>query len=335
MKVRTERPSLGPLLQKFFCEWLVAQRDVSPRTVASYRDTFRLLLRYAHRHTGRSPTALSLADIDERLVLGFLDHLEKDRRNSPRSRNVRLVAIRSFLHFASYRDPAALQSIQRALRIPMKRFERPLLGFLSRDEMDAVVAAPDRSTWSGRRDHAMFSAFYNTGARVSEVVAIKVGDVDLGRQPRVRVHGKGRKERAVPLWKPTAALLTDWLRDTRRDLDAPLFPNRAGEQMSRAGVEDRLRIAVAKASASFPSLRGRRISPHTIRHTTAMHLLQAGVDLTVVAMWLGHESPSTTHGYVEADLAMKERALNKMQPPKNRRRRFRASDDLLTFLDSL
>jgi site-specific recombinase XerD len=335
MKVRMARPNLGPLLQQFFCEWLVAQRDVSPRTVASYRDTFRLLLRYAHVHTGKPPTALGLADIDERLVLGFLDHLEKERRNSPRSRNVRLVAIRSFLHFASYGDPAALQSIQRALAIPMKLFERPLLGFLSREEMDAVVAAPDRSTWSGRRDHAMFSAFYNTGARVSEVIALKVGDVDLGRHARVRVHGKGRKERAVPLWKATAALLSDWLRDTRRDLDAPLFPNRAGEQMSRAGVEDRLRIAVATASSSFPSLRGRRVSPHTIRHTTAMHLLQAGVDLTVVAMWLGHESPSTTHGYIEADLAMKERALNQMQAPKDRRRRFRASDDLLTFLDSL
>lgn len=326
---------LSRLLQNFFCQRLLTQRRASPQTIASYRDAFRLLLRYAAEHTRKPPASLSLDDIDAPLVLGFLDHLESQRGNSPRSRNARLAAIRSFLHFASFQAPAALPVIQRVLAIPMKRFDRPLVGFLTRDEITAVLAAPDPSTWSGHRDQVLLTTLYNTGARVSEIVSLCVSSLVLGRSPFVHLHGKGRKERAVPLWRTTATALTRWLRRANLNADAPLFPNRRGTQLSRSAVERRLRLAVRLASTHCPSLRHRRISPHTFRHTTAMHLLQAGVDITVIALWLGHESPTTTHLYVEADLTMKQRALGRLQPAAIKRTRFRADDQLLAFLDSL
>ena len=326
---------LSPLLQSFFCQRLLTQRRASPQTIASYRDAFRLLLRYAAEHTHKPPVSLSLEDIDAPVVLGFLDHLESQRGNSPRSRNARLAAIRSFLRFASFQAPASLPVIQRVLAIPMKRFDRPLVGFLTRDEIMAVLAAPDPSTWSGHRDQVLLTTLYNTGARVSEIIALRVSSLVLGRSPFVHLHGKGRKERAVPLWRTTATALTRWLRRADLTTDAPLFPNRCGAQLSRSAVERRLRLAVGIASTSCPSLRNRRISPHIFRHTTAMHLLQSGVDITVIALWLGHENPTTTHLYVEADLGMKQRALDRLQPATAKGARFRADDQLLAFLDSL
>lgn len=329
-------PGFPALLQDFFCQRLIGQRNVTARTVASYRDAFRLLLPYAESRLHRPPVAVTLADLDAPLILGFLDHLERERGNSVRTRNLRLVAIRSFLRYAAHRDPTALPTVERVLAIPMKRFDRPLLGFLSAAEIQAILDAPDRSTWSGERDHTMLTTFYNTGARVSEVIALRVADVDLASgAAAVRICGKGRKERMTPLWRSTARLIGSWLDRTSREPGAPLFSNRHGRPLSRSGVEQRLHAAVATAQERCPSLRGQQISPHTLRHTTAMHLLQSGVDLTVIALWLGHESPATTHRYLEADLEMKERALQALQEPPSRKLRFRASDKLLAFLDSL
>jgi integrase/recombinase XerD len=323
------------LLQDFFLQRLVAQREASAQTVASYRDAFELLLGFAERRTGRPPSALTLRDLDASFVLAFLDHLEEERGNSPRTRNARLAAIRSFMRYASVRDPASLPVAQRVLAIPSKRFDRPVLGFLSRDEVQAILDAPDRSTSSGCRDAVLLAVLYNTGARVSEITGLRVADILLDRAAAVRLHGKGRKERVVPLWKSTATQLRAWLAQIDRSPQAPVFRNRVGRPISRSGVEHRLRVAVATAATTCPSLVGRRISPHTLRHTTAMHLLQGGVDITVIAMWLGHEDPATTHLYLEADLEMKEAALRRVEDPSPKPARFRASDRLLAFLDTL
>jgi integrase/recombinase XerD len=329
-------PTFASLLQDFFLQHLGSQKGASARTVESYRDTFRLLLAYAQKRLKRSPVDLTLCDLDAPLLLGFLDHLEKDRGNSVRTRNARLTAIRSFLHYAALRDVTQLPVLQRSLLIPMKRYDKPMLGFLSREEMEAVLEAPDRSTCSGERDHVLLSVFYNTGARVSEIVGLNVDDVDLDCGRSIRVLAKGRKLRSIPLWKSTAALLKSWLKGrAAAGPSDPVFPNRRGQRMTRSGVQKRLRVAVRSSAAKCPSLASKRVSPHTIRHTTAMHLLQAGGDLSSIALWLGHVNPGTTHAYVEADLAMKERTLRKIAPHPTRSRRFRATDRLLTFLDRL
>ncbi len=333
--VRPPQIAFPALLQEFFQQRLIAQRGASTQTIASYRDTFELLLRYTEQSTGRSPTTLALDDLDAPRVLAFLDHLETERGNSPRTRNLRLTAIRSFMRYASLRDPTALAVAQRVLAIPTKRFDRPVLGFLSREEVEALLAAPDRTTWSGQRDAVLLATLYNTGARVSELTRLRVADVLLDRASALRLHGKGRKERVVPLWKTTAAHLRAWLLRINRSPDAPLFPNRSGARLSRSGVEYRLEAALTTATQHCPSLAGRRILPHTLRHTTAMHLLQSGVDITVIALWLGHEDPATTHLYIEADLAMKEAALRRVADPTPAPLRFRARDRLLTFLDAL
>jgi site-specific recombinase XerD len=323
------------LLQDFFIRRLIAERGASAHTVASYRDTFELFLRYAERRTGRTPSALTLEDLDAPVVLAFLDHIETERGNSPRTRNLRLTAIRSFMRYASVRDPTSLPIAQRVLAISTKRFDRPVVEFLSRQEVEALLKAPDRSTWSGQRDAVMFAVFYNTGARVSEITGLRIADVLLDRASALKLHGKGRKERVVPLWKSTAAELRTWFGSIDRSPDAPVFPNRAGKRLSRSGVEHRLRVAVRQAAEQCPSLAMRRVSPHTLRHTTAMHLLQAGVDITVIALWLGHEDTATTHLYVEADLAMKEAALRRVDDPAPKPLRFKAPDRLLAFLDAL
>jgi len=323
------------LLQDFFHRRLVAERDVSAHTIASYRDTFELLLRYAEQCTGRTPSALTLQDLDVPLILSFLDYLETTRSCGPRTRNLRLTAIRSFMRYVSVRDPASLPIAQRVLAIAGKRFDRPVLGILSRDEVRALLDAPDRATWSGRRDATLFAMLYNTGARVSEMIRLRVADVLLDRAHAVLLHGKGRKERVIPLWKSTVALLRSWLQHIDQRPEAPVFPNRIGKPMSRSGVEQRLRVTIAKASLQCPSLRERTISPHTVRHATATHLLQSGVDITVVAMWLGHEDTATTHQYIEVDLAMKESALRRMDAPSSKPVRFKANDRLLAFLDTL
>lgn len=328
-------PDFPRLLQDFFLQFLITQRGASQKTIESYRDAFELFLRFAEERTGRSASAFALDDLDAPIVLDFLDHLEQDRGNSPRTRNARLTAIRSFMRYAGLRDPAALPVVQRVLAIPTKRFDRPVLGFLARDEIQSLLDAPDRSTWSGHRDAVLLRTLYNSGARVSEISALRVADVLLERQTSLLLHGKGRKERVIPLWKSTAAQLREWLDRVERRADGPVFPNRAGKALSRSGVRQRLQRAVALATKSCPSLAGRQVSPHTLRHTTAMHLLQSGVDLTVIALLLGHESPSTTHQYLEADLAMKEAALQRVQEPPTAQPRFQPSKRTLAFLDTL
>lgn len=323
------------LLQDFFLRRLIEQRGVSARTVESYRDAFELLLAFAQRRTGKKACALSLADLDAPLVLDFLDHLESERGNGARTRNARLAAIRSFMSYASVRDPASLPVAQRVLAIPPKRFDKPVLGYLTREEVSALLAAPDRDTWSGQRDAVMLATMYNTGARVSEITDLRVRDVLLDRQVAVHLHGKGRKERAIPLWKSTASELRDWLRQIDHDPAAPVFPNRAGKPLARSGVRDRLDRAVSKAAQRCPTLQGRPISPHTLRHTCAMHLLQSGVDLAVIALWLGHSDPATTHQYLEADLATKEAALQRLAAPEQPTTRYRPQDKLLAFLEGL
>lgn len=329
-------PSLPMLIQRFFLEHLRQHRAVSTQTIAAYRDTIRLLLCFASSRLGRTPSAITLQDLDAPLLLAFLDHLERERGNSVRSRNARLAAIRTFLKFAGHHDINALSAIERALAIPLKRFDRPMVGFLARDEMQAILEAPDANSWAGQRDRVMFSTMYNTGARVSEMTGVRWGNVILEGQPAIHLHGKGRKDRSVPLWRATASLLRVW----RRRCDEPadesmLFPNRAGGKMTRTNVAQRLQLAVRAAADLHPALLNRAVTPHVIRHTTAMHLLQAGVDITVIALWLGHEDTATTHMYVEADLTMKEVALMKLQPVGSRSGRFRASDKLMGFLQSL
>jgi len=332
----TSTPTFSTLLQRFFVEHLGHQRAASPRTIAAYRDTFRLLLGFAEVRIGKTPTALALVDLDARLILSFLDHLEKDRKNGARSRNARLAALRSFLKYAAHYDLTALPVIEQALAIPMKRFDRPVLGFLSRQEMQAILDAPDPRTWAGQRDRALFSLMYNTGARVSEVIGLRVGDVVIDGTMAAHLRGKGRKERSVPLWRSTASLIRGWKRRLEHAGDDTfLFPSRGGGLMARSNVTQRLDLAVSTAAVRYPQLARRSISPHTVRHTTAMHLLQSGVDITVIALWLGHESPVTTHMYLEADLSMKERTLDRLQPIGASLGRYRPPDQLMRFLQSL
>lgn len=314
---------------------LIAQRGASGRTVESYRDAFELLFSFLEQRTGKPPSALQLSDLDAPFVLDFLDHLEAGRGNTTRTRNARLAAIHSFMRYAAVRDPASLPITARVLAIPAKRFDRPLLGYLTRDQIAAILAAPDRSTWSGHRDAVLLATAYNTGARVSELTALRVRDVLLDRQTAVHLHGKGRKERAIPLWKNTATELRGWLNRIDSTPDAPVFPNRSGAPLTRSGVRDRLDRAVAAAQQRCPSLHGQHITPHTLRHSTAMHLLQSGTDLAVIALWLGHSSPAVTHQYLEADLAAKEAVLRRLTDPSPAPTRFHPGDQLLAFLQDL
>lgn len=328
-------PSFPALVQQFFTEYLVAQRAVSPRTVACYRDALMLFLDFASAKLDKAPTAMRLTDLRPDLILAFLDHLEHERKNSIRSRNLRLTALRAFLKFAGRRDVNSLHDIERALAVPMKRFERPMLGFLSREEMLAVLGQPDE-TWSSQRDHLLLAMLYNTGARVSEMIGVRVIDVILDGGACVHLHGKGRKLRSIPLWKSTVLEIRAWLRlnPTLRGV-APLLPNRSGQAMTRSNVTQRLSLAVHRATLPQPNLANKRISPHTLRHTSAMHLLQSGVPFNVIALWLGHESTNTTHRYVEADLSMKAKALARLQEPDTKVGRYKAPDSLLRFLKTL
>jgi integrase/recombinase XerD len=323
------------LVEGFFLDRLIRQRNSSPQTVAAYRDCFRLLFEFARDRWNKPTERLVLADLDAPLVLAFLDHLEKDRKNSVRSRNARLAALRSFLHFAALKDPEALAVIQRTLAIPMKRCTRPLVGFLSRDEVQAIINAPDTATWVGQRDQVLLSTLYNTGARVSETRSIKVADVTLEGSPCVRLHGKGRKDRTVPIWPATAVQIRRWLPRIDPAPGRPLFPTATGRILTRSAITDRLKRATKIAARECADLEQRRVSPHTFRHTTAMHLLQSGVDITLIALWLGHENPATTHIYVEADLTMKEAALKLVQPPAAKQGRYKPPDGLLRFLQGL
>ncbi|MBU2838915.1 site-specific integrase, partial [Acidithiobacillus thiooxidans] len=309
----TAPPTLSALLQGFFAEYMMQQKALSPCTVAAYRDTFMLFLNFASVRCVQSPATMKMTDITPELILAFLDHLEQERHNTIRSHNARLAALRSFLKFAAHRDVTSLHVIEKALGIPMKRFERPTLGYLSRDEMLAVIGAPG-SGWTSQRDHLLLGLLYNTGARVSEIIGVRVSDVVLDKSSFVHLHGKGRKQRSVPLWRTTVKEVRAWLkRNPYLGPASALLPNRDGEEMTRNNVAKRLELAVQTATMANPDLVKLHITPHTIRHTTAMHLLQSGVGIDVIALWLGHENPATTHHYVEADLAMKDRALAHLQ----------------------
>lgn len=328
----------APLVQAFFAEHLLNQKHASARTVAAYRDTFRLFLRFIHAANSVELATFTVADLDAPIILAFLDHIEQQRHNCIRSRNARLAAIRSFFRFVQLREPASLAIASRVLAIPVKRMERKLVGYLTRSEIDAILATPDRTCWNGRRDHALLLTLYNSGARVSEIIAVRRDDIALGAPASLKLHGKGRKERAVPLWTKTAHVLRTWL----HELDGHggrfgdlAFPNARARPLSRYGVSYLLSQCAKRAIPPCPSLSNKHVSPHLIRHSTAMHLLQAGVDISVIALWLGHESIETTHGYVEADLAMMEKALGTLPSAGTAPRRFKPDDKLLTFLATL
>lgn len=327
--------ALAPLLQSFFSERLVDQRRASPQTVAAYRDSFRLLLRFAAARSGRSPADLALADLDAPCIEAFLRHLETERRNCPRSRNARLSAIHSFCRFVATREPAELALVQRVLAIPHKRFDRALVTFLTATEVDALLAAPARDTWLGRRDHALLLLAVQTGLRVSELIGLTRDDVHLGKGAHVRCCGKGRKERDTPLRAQSVAVLRAWLKECGAAGSAPLFASRRGGALSRDAVERIVSKHAARAARSCDSLRGKAVSPHVLRHSSAMQLLQAGVDRSVIALWLGHESVETTEMYLHADLSIKERALARTAPPRTGTKRFRPPDALLAFLEAL
>jgi site-specific recombinase XerD len=328
-------PTFANLVQQFFTDYMIQQRALSPRTVASYRDTFVLMLRFAHEQQGKAPTDFQLADLNAKFLLGFLDHLEVTRHNSVRSRNVRLAAVRSFLKFAAGRDPAHLSVIEQALAVPMKRFDRKMVGFVPKEQMLAVIDVPT-DTWVGQRDRLMLTLMFNTGARVSEIIGLRVVDVVLGPTSSIRLHGKGRKQRTLPLWKATAKAIRDWLElNPNLQTNLPLLPRRDGMSMTRANVTQRLKLAVAGATRRHPELAKISVSPHVIRHSTAISLLQSGADPCEIALWLGHESPSTTHRYVEADLAMKERSLARLKAPDVKPARYRPPKALLAFLQAL
>lgn len=331
----TAQPTFPALLARYFTQRLVQQRQASAHTVASYRDTFRLLLQFAQRRLHRAPSAVELKDIDAPLVVEFLDELERTRGVAARTRNLRLTAIRSFFRFVAFEAPAHSAQIQRPLAIPAKRYPRALVPFLSRPEVDALLAAPDQRTWSGRRDHALILLAVQTGLRLSELTGLQLRDLHLGTGAHVRVIGKGRKERCTPLSKNTRAVLAAWVKEPYKLPDQPLFPNASGGCLSAHGVQYLLAKHVALATTTCPSLRHKRVSPHVLRHTTAMDLLQQGVEQCVIALWLGHESIETTQIYLDADLELKQRVLDCVTPLNGKPGRYRPDDKLLAFLNNL
>jgi integrase/recombinase XerD len=327
--------NLPSLLQSFFTNRLMAQRKASPHTIASYRDTFRLLLQFAQTRLRKAPSELALGDLDASLIGAFLDDLEKRRRNGARSRNLRLTAVRSFFRYAALEAPTHAAVIQRVLAIPNQRQPRALVGFLTRPEIEALLAAPNPKTWLGRRDHAFLLTAVQTGLRLSEMTALRQEDVSLGAGAHVHCHGKGRKERCTPLAKATVAVLKAWMREQGRDDSKILFPSMRGGRLSAVGVQHMVARHVLTARERCPTLRKKRVSPHVLRHAAAMELLQAGVDRAVIALWLGHESVETTQIYLDADLALKEQVLAKTKPMKGKAGRYRPDDDLLAFLKGL
>ncbi len=326
---------LAPLLEAFFLERLMRQRRVSEHTLAAYRDTFRLLLRFTQRRLGKAPSELLLDELDADMITAFLDYLETERQNSVRTRNARHAAIRSFFRYIALSEPAHSAAIQRVLAIPQKRFERRLVCFLSRCEHEALLDAPDQRTWLGRRDYALMRLTLETGLRVSELTALHCEDAILGHGAHVRCRGKGRKERCTPLHPETVRVLRDWLGHRQGAPQEPLFPSRRGTALSRDAVERLLSKHVATAAKTCLSLRRKRVSPHVLRHTAAVNLLQAGVDRSVIALWLGHEHVETTQMYLAADLEMKERALARTAPLPAHVARYRPDDALLAFLERL
>jgi integrase/recombinase XerD len=326
---------LAPSLEAFFTERLITQRDSSPQTIASYRDTFRLLLAFGSKRTGKQPCQLAIDDLDAPLIGAFLNHLEIDRGNSARTRNNRLAAIHAFYKYAALRHPEHLATIGRVIAIPFKRYARNSVNYLSREEIDALLATPNRGNWHGRRDYALLVVAILTGLRVSELTGLRVGDVSLAAGAHVLAHGKGRKERAVTLTRETVAVLRGWLKERQGQPDDPLLPTRQGQPLSPDAVELLISKHATLAARDCPSLNAKRVTAHTLRHTNAMLLRAGGVDIATIALWLGHESTKTTSIYEHADPALKEQAIARTAPLGIKPGRYRPDDALLAFLDRL
>jgi integrase/recombinase XerD len=328
-------PDFSPLCQSFFSKRLIAQRNASPHTIAAYAQTFRLLATYAQKRLRTPPSKLSLAQLDAAFIAEFLDHLESSRSNGPRSRNARLASLRSFYHYAALEAPQHAGLIQRVLAIPYKRLARRLVSYLTRPEVEAVLGNVDKSTWIGRRNHALLLVAVQTGLRLSEITGLRQRDVVLGPGAYVRCEGKGRKERCTPLAKPTVAVLKAWMNEQGDDQSRFLFPSTSGGRISADAVQHALAKHVVAAQRALPSLAKKRVTPHVLRHTAAMELLQAGVDRALIAIWLGHESLDTTQIYLDADLRLKEAILDKMNPMQSKPGRYRPDDQLLSYLKGL
>jgi len=331
----TTLTAFSTLLQAFFTERLMNQRGASPHTIASYRDTFRLLLGFAQKHLKKSPSELTLEDLNAPFIGAFLDYVQHQRRNGIRTRNLRLTAIRSFFRYIAFQEPGRSALIQRVLAMPTKRYHRAIIDFLSHPEIQALLSATDDTTWNGRRDKALLMLAIQTGLRVSELIGLRHRDIVLTSGAHVRCYGKGRKERCTPLTKQTVSVMKAWLQERGGSENDILFPSARGTPLSPDGVQYLLAKHVAKARETCPSLKEKKVSPHVLRHTAAMELLQAGVDHAVIALWLGHESVETTHIYLQANLAMKEKALSKTKPVNVKAGRYRPGDNLLHFLDTL
>ena len=327
--------SLAPILQGFFTDRLARQRQASPSTVAAYRDAFRLLLRFVQDRTGKAPSRLELADLDATMIGSFLEHLETARHNKVSTRNSRLAAVHSLFRYAQLRSPEDAANIQRVLAIPHKQADDAIVSFLTAPEIDALLATPDRSTWAGRRDHALLLVAVQTGLRVSELTRLCCGDLELGVGPHLRCHGKGRKERVTPLTSQSVTTLGVWLKEQQPRPTDPLFPSRRGTALSHDAVGRLVAKHAAAAQQHCMSLQTKHVTPHVLRHSCAMSLLQSGVDISVIALWLGHESIETTRVYLHADLSLKQRALDSTAPANTTPGRYRAPEPLLAFLDSL
>ena len=329
------KATLPALLESFFTNRLMCQRKASPNTIASHRDTFRLLLKFAKQTLRKEPSKLMIEDLDATFIGQFLEYLEKQRGNAAQTRNVRLAGIHSFFKYVALEEPNYSALAQRILAIPNKRFKHKPVEFLTRVEIDALLAAPNQSTWTGRRDKALLLLAVQTGLRVSELIGLRCDDIELGAGAHVRCTGKGRKERCTPLRKETVNILRTWIQERKCDSSEPLFPNTRGSQLSRDGVEYLLAKYVKVAMKQCPTLKKKKISPHVLRHSTAMDLLHHGVDRTVIALWLGHEKVETTQVYLHADMKLKEQALNKVAHKNVKLKRFRPDDELLEFLNRL
>lgn len=326
---------LAPTLQKFFTDRLLTQRQVSPATVAAYRDTFRLLFGFIAETKKLAPAGLDIADLDAPTIGAFLSYLETGRGNTVRSRNARLAAIHSLFKFAALEHPEHADLISRVLAIPQKRFDQGIVAFLSKEEVEAILSVPDKDTWLGRRDHALLTVAVQTGLRVAELTGLRRDDVNLTTGPHVRCRGKGRKQRSTPLTAGTVATLREWLKANDTQPGSPLFPSRHGTPLSTDAVEWLVNKYASAAASRCPSLANKRVTPHVLRHSAAMFLREAGVDISVIALWLGHESIASTQIYMHADLAVKQRALDKTTPLEVAPNRYRPSDSLLAYLDTL
>jgi integrase/recombinase XerD len=327
--------ALAPTLQAFFTDRLIRQRNASGHTLAAYRDTIRMLLAYVTAQTGVPPSQLEIGALDAPMIGAFLDHLERERGNSVRTRNARLSAIHSLFRYAALTHPEHADTIARVLAIPPKRFDRALIAFLTEAEIDALLAACNPRTWTGRRDHALILMGVQTGLRVSELIGLTPGDMHLGTGAHVACHGKGRKDRITPLTQTTVAIVRAWINELNTDPRTPLFPTRRGTPLSRDAIEHRLAHYADRAATDCPSLRGKTVTAHVLRHTTAMRLLHAGVDTSVIALWLGHANVETTQIYLHADMTLKEKALARATPPNMTPARYHAPDALLAWLEAL